>query len=280
MVSPGVVSPGHRWSAGGRRRAGRRLPRRLARVRRRTRRRRHLPRHLGLRHRGAAGEEYDARSTVSWSSFYARRIRRLLPAAALVIGVTVGMSILLETGVEQSVERADRRRRRAHVDRQLLLLVARTRRSGPCCLRRRRTEPAAPHVDACGGGAVLPAGTCRRAGHLVARARADREAPYDAARGPACRDGRPRGRLVRPDLAAHGRDLASHVLPAAVPDLRVLLRHRPRHRGHAAAVARRAQPGRDRRHRRARRADGRAPTSGSAAIRGPWCCCRASSPWR
>lgn len=39
--------------------------------------------------------EYDARGTVSWSSFYARRIRRLLPAAALVIGVTVGMSILL-----------------------------------------------------------------------------------------------------------------------------------------------------------------------------------------
>ncbi|MEO5663082.1 MAG: acyltransferase family protein [Nocardioides sp.] len=39
--------------------------------------------------------EYDARGTVSWSSFYARRIRRLLPAAALMVMATVGLSMLL-----------------------------------------------------------------------------------------------------------------------------------------------------------------------------------------
>lgn len=39
--------------------------------------------------------EYDARGTVSWSTFYARRIRRLLPAAALMIIVTVAAATLL-----------------------------------------------------------------------------------------------------------------------------------------------------------------------------------------
>jgi peptidoglycan/LPS O-acetylase OafA/YrhL len=39
--------------------------------------------------------EYDARGSVDWSAFYARRIRRLLPAAALMIAVVVGVSTLL-----------------------------------------------------------------------------------------------------------------------------------------------------------------------------------------
>lgn len=39
--------------------------------------------------------EFERRGTVSWSSFFARRVRRLLPAAALMIVVVVALSLLL-----------------------------------------------------------------------------------------------------------------------------------------------------------------------------------------
>lgn len=39
--------------------------------------------------------EFEERGTVSWPAFYARRIRRLLPAAAFMVVVVVGLSTLL-----------------------------------------------------------------------------------------------------------------------------------------------------------------------------------------
>ena len=39
--------------------------------------------------------EYDATGTVSWSTFFARRVRRLLPAAALMVVVVVALAALM-----------------------------------------------------------------------------------------------------------------------------------------------------------------------------------------
>ena len=46
-------------------------------------------------------EERESRGTLSFSGFYARRMRRLLPAAALMIATTAAVAINMPTDKEQ-----------------------------------------------------------------------------------------------------------------------------------------------------------------------------------
>ena len=183
----GVVPPGHRRSAGGRRGARRRLSRRLAGFRRRSGRRRHLLRHLGLRDRGPA------------AAGVRRPRHRLLVVVLRAPGPAAASGRRADDRRGRRASRAAGARLERPVDRPVAGVAALTStanfyfwwlwRDGlqPRRVRGGRAESAHPHVDARGGGAVLPAGPGRRARHAVARARADRASPYDAAAGPARR---------------------------------------------------------------------------------------------
>ncbi len=78
---------------------------------RRLRRRRHLLRHSGFLITGLLVTELDRTGTISWTRFLGRRVRRLLPAAVLVLVVTALFSWLLIPGLRCARSGTTSRRR-------------------------------------------------------------------------------------------------------------------------------------------------------------------------
>ena len=159
-TAPAGDPPGDPGSARARRRPGRRLPRVAGGAARRVHRRRRLLRHLRLSHHRAAAPRARATRAGLAVAFWARRARRILPAALVTLFVCAAATIALVP--DKPVAAVPRRDAREHALRGELAARLGRRR----LLRGRRAQPVARAalLVAVGGGAVLPPVAGRAAG--------------------------------------------------------------------------------------------------------------------